>query len=138
MPLLTIAVLVALALWLMVHTIRNAEYPGRMAVKWAFTLPLATLIVLSLKLLGPLAPFLIVICAIVLSFLWTPHLGALFAKPLTSIFDGGDIPPEPRPLYSVAISKRKQGHYLEAVADIRQQLDRFPTDLEGHLLLAEI
>src|SRR5205814_1821500 len=51
---------------------------------------------------------------------------------------GGNIPPDPRPAYSIAISKQKQGHYREAVADIRQQLERFPTDLEGHLLLAEI
>ena len=128
----------ALVVWLIIHTIRNAEEPKRMAIKWAITLPLAALIVLSLKLLGPLAPLLIALCGIVLSYLWTPHLGSLVSSPLTSIFDGGNIPPDPRPAYSIAMARQKQGHYLEAVAEIRRQLDRFPTDLEGHLLLAEI
>jgi len=127
----------ALVVWLIIHTIRNAEEPKRMAVKWAITLPLAALIVFSLKLLGPFAPFLIALCGIVLSFLWTPHLGSLLSSPLTSIFDGGNTPPDPRPAYSIAMARQKQGHYLEAVAEIRRQLDRFPTDLEGHLLLAE-
>ena len=44
----------------------------------------------------------------------------------------------PHPAYSVAQSKQKQGKYLEAVAEIRKQLDRFPTDVEGQLLLAQI
>ena len=135
---LIIVVFAGLALWLIVHSVRNAEFPKRMAIKWVVTLPLVTLIVFSLKLLGPFAPFLIAFCGIALSFMWTPHLGALLVKPLTNIFDGGDIPPDPHPAYSVAISKQKRGHYQEAVSDIRQQLERFPTDLEGHLLLAEI
>src|SRR6266481_6920981 len=109
----------ALVVWLIIHTIRNAEEPKRMAVQWAITLPLVTLIVFSLKLLGPFAPFLIALCGIVLSFIWTPHLGALLVKPLTNIFDGGDIPLDPHPAYSVAISKQKRGRYQEAVSDIR-------------------
>jgi len=128
----------ALVVWLIIHTIRNAEEPKRMAIKWAISLPLAALIVLSLKLLGPLAPFLIALCGIVLSYLWTPHLGSLVSSPLTSLFDGGNTPPDPRPAYSIAMARQKQGNYLEAVAEIRRQLHRFPTDLEGHLLLAEI
>src|SRR2546429_8824343 len=128
----------ALVVWLIIHTIRNAEEPKRMAIKWAITLPLAALIVLSLKLLGPLAPLLIALCGIVLSYLWTPHLGSLVSRPLTSIFDGGNTPPEPRPAYSIAMARQKRGHYLEAVAEIRRELDRFPTDLEGPLVPAGI
>ena len=120
-----IVVFGGLGLWLIIHTIRNAEDAGMMAVKWVITLPLIALIVFAVPLFGAPGVFAIVLCAIVLSILWTPHLGGLFIKPLTSAFDGGDVPPEPRPAYSAAISKQKQGHYLEAVADIRQQLDRF-------------
>jgi len=133
-----ILVFAALVLWLIIYTIKNAEDAGRMAVKWAISLPLIALIVFSVRLFGAPGIFVIVICAIVLSILWTPHLGGLFVKPLTSAFDGGDIPPEPRPAYSTAISKQKQGRYVEAVADIRTQLDHFPNDPEGHLLLGEI
>jgi tetratricopeptide (TPR) repeat protein len=38
----------------------------------------------------------------------------------------------------VALARQKQGRYLEAVAEICQQLERFPTDVEGQLLLAQI
>src|SRR5262249_30358511 len=62
----------------------------------------------------------------------------IVAKPFGSLYDGGDTPPEPVPAYSIAQSRRKQGKYLEAVAEVRKQLDRFPTDLEGHMLLAQI
>src|SRR5882724_9205044 len=133
-----VIVFAGLALWLIIHTIRNADDSGSMVVKWVISLPLIALILLSVRLFGAPGVFVIVLCAIVLSILWTPHLGGLFIKPLTSAFDGGDIPPEPRPAYSAAISKQKNGRYLEAVADIRQQLDRFPTDVEGHLLLGQI
>jgi tetratricopeptide (TPR) repeat protein len=75
---------------------------------------------------------------VVISYLGSPLLGQLIAKPLTSLFDGGNDPPEPRPLYSIATSKKKQGHYAEAIADIREQLEKFPNDFEGHMLLAEI
>ena len=133
-----IVVFSGLGLWLIIHTIRNAQDAGIMIVKWVISLPLIALTLLSVRLFGAPGVFVIVLCAIVLSIIWTPHLGALFIKPLTSAFDGGDIPPEPRPAYSSSISKQKQGRYLEAVADIRQQLDRFPNDVEGHLLLAQI
>ena len=134
----TILMFGGLALGLIIYTTRNADEPRRMAVKWAITLPMAALIIFSVKLLGPAAPFLIVLCGIVLSYLWTPHIGSLLSSPLTSIFDGGRTPPDPHPAYSIALARKKQGHYLEAVAQVRKQLDRFPTDVEGQLLLAEI
>ena len=62
----------------------------------------------------------------------------LVAKPFTSLYDGGDLPPELRPAYSIAQAKQKQGKYLEAVEEIRRQLERFPNDFEGHMLLAQI
>jgi tetratricopeptide (TPR) repeat protein len=73
-----------------------------------------------------------------LSLMWAPSIATVLAKPLTNLFDGGDLPPEPRPLYSIARALRGKGKYLEAVVEVRKQLDRFPTDLEGVMLLAEI
>ncbi len=55
-----------------------------------------------------------------------------------SRYIGGNVPPEPRPAYSTAQGKQKRGQYLESIADIRAQLERFPKDLEGHLLMAQI
>ena len=38
----------------------------------------------------------------------------------------------------MALARQKQGRYLEAVAEVRKQLERFPTDVEGQLLLAQV
>src|SRR5438309_12003871 len=59
---ITIAVLAGLAVWLIVHTVRNAEFPRRMAIKWAVTLPLLTLALLSVHLFGPMGVFIVVFC----------------------------------------------------------------------------
>jgi tetratricopeptide (TPR) repeat protein len=42
------------------------------------------------------------------------------------------------PLYSIAEARRKRGKYPEAIAEVRKQLQRFPTDFQGWMLLAEI
>jgi tetratricopeptide (TPR) repeat protein len=60
------------------------------------------------------------------------------ANPIASLYDGGSDPPDPHPFYSVARARQKQGHYPEAIAQIEKQLQRFPTDVEGRLLKAEI
>jgi tetratricopeptide (TPR) repeat protein len=124
--------------WFIWRTIRRATDPGEMTVKWIITVPLLVLCILAVPLFGPMGPFVIVACAVVFCIIWTPHIGAALAKPITSLFDGGDLPPIPAPLYSIARSRQKQGRALEAVMAIREQLQKFPTDLEGHLLLAQI
>jgi outer membrane protein assembly factor BamD (BamD/ComL family) len=47
--------------------------------------------------------------------------------------DGGD-----EPLYSPAIAQRNRGRHLEAAELVRAQLQRFPRDFQGQMLLAEI
>lgn len=60
------------------------------------------------------------------------------AEPIGAIFDGGNEPPEAAPFYYIANLCRKQGKYEEAVARVEQQLRKFPKDLTGQMLLAEI
>lgn len=89
---------------------------------------------------GP-AFFMIVSMAVVgviLSAIWTPHLGDLIGGPFGDLFDGGNQPPERRPLYSAAQSKRRQNKPLEAIVAIREQLAQFSNDFEGVMLLASI
>lgn len=135
---LVLVVLGGLLIWFILRTVKNAEDPPKMIVKWLLTGPVVFLIAVSVPWFGPLGPFIIAVCGIILSILWTPHLGATLIKPLTSLIDGGNIPPEDRPAYSVAQAKQKRGLYLEAISEIRQQLARFPNDFEGHMLLAQI
>ena len=81
---------------------------------------------------------LVVTGGIILSITWTPQISEFLFSPLTSLFDGGTEPPEPKPFYSIALAKRKLNRPLEAIADVREQLAKFPNDFEGISLLASI
>lgn len=141
-----LAVLVIAAGGVVIVTIRRAEDPARVAFKWLLTLPvLGGLFFVAAPLVGqggysgafagiPLTA----LCGLALAFIWRYNLAMLVAHPIASLYDGGNVPAEPRPAYSKAQAKQKQGLFLEAVVEVRQQLARFPTDVEGHLLLAEI
>lgn len=136
--LIILTLALAFLIWFIVRSVRKAEEPGRVLVKWIITIPLVGLMAAAVPLFGPFGPFVIVGCAVVFSIVWTPHIAAAIFKPLTSMYDGGNLPPEPRPAYSVAQARQKQGRYLEAAVEIRAQLARFPTDYQGHMLLAQL
>lgn len=74
----------------------------------------------------------------VMVVLWVGSITDLLAKPLASLYDGGDTPPEPKPYYSIALAKRKRSKPVESVVAIREQLAKFPNDYEGIMLLASI
>jgi tetratricopeptide (TPR) repeat protein len=78
------------------------------------------------------------VCGFILSILWTRHLGDFLINPLTGILDGGNEPPERKPFYSIALAHRNRGRLTEAAAEIRRQLDKFPNDFEGIMLLAKL
>ncbi len=118
--------------------LKKSDDPAKMFFKVAFTIPFVTFCIWLGVKLGPAGPFLIVIMGVVLSFMWTPHLGELIASPIANLFDGGAERPEPKPYYSIAQTKRMLQKPLEAVAEIRKQLAKFPTDFEGISLLASI
>ena len=59
-------------------------------------------------------------------------------RKLGSLFDGGDVEVDPKPFYSIFHAQRKKGNYQAALAAVRQQLEKFPTDFEGQMLLAEL
>jgi tetratricopeptide (TPR) repeat protein len=81
---------------------------------------------------------LVMACGVSMIIVWRHSIAGLVAQPFAALYDGGNVPPEPRPAYSVAQARRKQGNFLEALEEIQKQLDVFPTDLEGHMLMAEI
>jgi tetratricopeptide (TPR) repeat protein len=136
--LMVFGAVVGLLGWFVVRTVRNAEDPARMVFKWVLTIPAVFMIIMAVPMFGLYGPMVIGACGVLMSALWTPHIGAMLAKPLTSMFDGGDTPPEPKPAYSVAQARRKQGKYLESVIEVEKQLARFPTDFEGQMLLAQL
>lgn len=114
---------------------------GKVGVTIGLTLGMAALVgaLMSQENYSRLfVPLLAVVYALVLAVHWAPGLGTLLARPLTDALDGGSLPPEPRPYYSVALAHRQHGDFQQAVAHIREQLERFPHDVEGQLLLAAI
>jgi hypothetical protein len=135
----------ALVVWFIWKTAQKAEDPGRVLMKWVATVAILIMMMVvgggsSLADMGSafILPISGAVFGVVLGILWAPHLGALLAKPLTTFFDGGDIPVEERPFYSIARARQKQGRYPDAIAEVRKQLDRFPEDFEGWMLLADI
>jgi tetratricopeptide (TPR) repeat protein len=136
----TVGLLVALALVGVgfFFMLKKSDDPAKMLFKFAFTVPFVIFCIWFGGRIGLGGPFPIVFMAIVLSFMWTPHLGELIASPLTNLFDGGSERPEKKPFYSIANARRKRGLYHEAIAEVRKQLDKFPNDFEGVMLLASI
>src|SRR5579862_6274382 len=127
------------------RSVKRSEDPARTAFKWLLTIGVVAYIrwkAFALADNGGLAAFygvaLSMIGGLVLFITWRQDIGSFVAKPFVSLYNGGDEPPEPRPFYSIARARQKQGKYAEAVQEILKQLERFPTDFEGHMLMAEI
>ncbi|MGC3957167.1 MAG: hypothetical protein QM813_04130 [Verrucomicrobiota bacterium] len=72
------------------------------------------------------------------AMIWRRNIAELVANPFGSLYDGGTEAMKPQAYYSSAEAKRKRGQYHEAVEDIRRQLDKFPHDFAGQMMLAEI
>jgi TolA-binding protein len=139
--------------WLFWYALKKSDDPAKMVFKilWSVVLVVAEVFYIrsmSKHLEGGMSfgdfgtTFMmagsIVACGFIMSVMWTPHLSDFLISPLTNIFDGGGEPPEPKPVYSSALAKRKTNRPLEAIVAIREQLAKFPTDFEGIMLLANI
>lgn len=136
--LLGILLAIGLVGWGLFAAIRKSYEPGKMIGKIAFTVPFVIGCIWVAHLLGPFGPFLIVFMAVILSFMWTPHLTEIIVSPFTNLLDGGSERPDDKPFYSIAKAKRGKGDYTAAIAEVRKQMERFPTDFEGIMLIAAI
>src|SRR4029450_11428072 len=66
---------------------------------------------------------------VLIGILWGRNIGLWMAKPLASLYDGGDVAPDPCPFYAIAEAHRKQRRYADAIAEIQKQLDKFPGEV---------
>lgn len=133
-------------LWLVIRSFKKSDDPQLLLFKWFLT---ALIVGFMAWQVGPMVKsqnssiaisgvFVTVFCGWALAAIWRRNLANIIARPIGSLYDGGNDEIEARPMYSFAVTKRKRGKYTEAVAEVRKQLEKFPTDVEGHLLLAEI
>lgn len=132
-----------LILWTLYRWLSGSEEPRRLVTKWIITLILAGIVFLITRMIRTPAhafavPAIIALIGIIIGAIWAPNIGAWFAKPFTSLFDGGDEEIEPQPLYSVAINKIRKGEYQDAAFEIKQQLVKFPHDFKGQHMLAQL
>jgi hypothetical protein len=82
---------------------------------------------------------LIVIPAgVILSYIWLPAAVDALLSGLTGAMTGGNQPVEPKPFYFRALAMRRKGKFSEALAEIDGELVKFPGNLEGMCLKAEI
>ena len=140
--LLTVVCLIGWVVW---RSIARADDPAKLAFKYVVTGLIlgsggwAVYDGVGFNIGGAfIVPFVCVAIGILMSLLWAPHIGAFLAKPLTSLFDGGETTVDLQPLYSVAESMRKRYKFKEAICEVQRQLEDFPTDVTGHMLLASI
>jgi tetratricopeptide (TPR) repeat protein len=130
---------------LMWRSLKRSDDPGRLISKWVISgvlIGIGVSVCFGSSNLGSAAGFImpitVMVCGVGLGLIWAPNLATIIASPLTNAIDGGDQEIEPQPLYSMAQAKRKQGKYMESIAEIRKQLARFPEDFQGWIMLAEI
>jgi len=131
--------------WVFFRSLKRSAEPLKLIFKWIFT---ALVIGWFFAVAVPAgqkggydAIFAILetlICGIALAITWRHSIIDLIANPIGSLYDGGREEVEPKPYYSVALSKRKLNRPLEAIVEIRKQLAKFPNDFEGVSLLASI
>ncbi len=118
---------------------KSIDPPGILIIKLALSTALLSMAVWSIISLHPIFGVpLGAICGIVIGILWGKNIGNAVARPLADLYDGGTEEPEQKPFYAIAEAHRKQARYAEAVAEVEKQLERFPGDPQGLLLLAEI
>ncbi len=120
------------------HSLINSDDRRTLVLKWVFSALLIATIIFLASLHDVFMYFALIPPAVVLGFMWMPNLGRFLLKPLTDALDGGTQEVEAKPFYFIAEAKRRKGLFEEAVAEVRQQLEKFPGDVEGMMKLAAL
>jgi tetratricopeptide (TPR) repeat protein len=123
--------------WVMWRCLRRSEEPERLIIKWIVTALLLP-VIWKAGQTGTAAPIFGAVIGLILAITWRHSITAMVARPFVNLFTGGETPPDPAPFYSIAEAKRRKGLYHQAVFEIHKQLQQFPNDVTGQLLLAEI
>ena len=133
--------------FLLIKTVRRSDDAPLLIFKLILTVVVVAMVTLLIRpilreggslLAGLIGIPIAAIAGLVLGFTWRKNIANLIANPIGDLYDGGRAEYEPRPVYSTAISLRKRGYPREALDATRKELERFPTDVEGQLLVADI
>jgi tetratricopeptide (TPR) repeat protein len=140
-----LSLIIGFTIWVFIQAFRRSEEPVLLGLKWLLTMGMAAL---TWFMVAPIvkrggyeamvAMLFIMACGWCFAFIWRRNLATMFAQPFADLYTGGSREVDPTPFYSIANTKRKRGFYREAVIEIRKELEKFPNDFEGQLLLADI
>jgi tetratricopeptide (TPR) repeat protein len=131
--------------WVCFRSLKRSDGPAKLIFKWIFTALVIGVFFIVAVPAGQKGGYdaiqaiiVTLIGGIAMAITWRHSLIDLIANPIGSLYDGGREEVEPKPFYSIALTKRKLNHPLEAIMEIRKQLAKFPNDFEGVMLLASI
>jgi outer membrane protein assembly factor BamD (BamD/ComL family) len=144
--LIVIALFLLAVGWVFWRALKRSDDPARLIFKWILTVGvvifMVRVVVPAMSKGGFEAAFFGVPLAaaggLTLAIIWRHSITGIIANPFGSIYDGGDEKYEATAFYSVAEKFRQRNQFSEAVAEIRKQLQKFPNDYRGQMLLAEI
>lgn len=137
----------AIGLWIARRLLKNSVDPAALLFRWVLTAVVIGGGFIFLNWLVPpdsgplekvLAVFAGAILGLILAVIWLPTVVNVVSNAFGSLFTGGNEPPPPQPYYSIAMTKRKMGKYRDAIYAIQQELAKFPGDITGHMMLAQI
>jgi tetratricopeptide (TPR) repeat protein len=140
-----LSAILGMVVWLFIRALKRSTEPAVLIVKWIVT---AAALFFQFKVSVPafrnggydaiFGLVLTLIFGLAMTVIWRHSVTDIVANGFASLYDGGIEPPEPKPYYSIALTKRKLYRPLEAVVEIRKQLAQFPNDYEGINLLATV
>ena len=143
---LILAVFLATTVWVMSRSLKRSDDPAALVFKWVLTAGvrafLAFKVIPMVAAGGYEAAFggvpMAAVCGLALAIIWRHSIVDIVATPLGNLFTGGNDVADPGPFYSIALARQKQSEFAEAVAEVRRQLEKYPHDYEGQMLLATI
>jgi len=132
-----ILICIAFLGWTAWRWLRSSDEPRVLIVRWILTVLVLMILWGGVSRGGLVLLIAMGFASVMMILLWRQKFCEYIADQFAALYTGGSIEPDAVPAYSIAEARRKQGRYLEAVEQIRSQLERFPTDFPGWMLLAE-
>lgn len=143
-----LVIFMLLAGWFLWRWLKGTRDPALLIARWVLTgVALAGLIYIggfmrNRQAAGDFTAAAGILAAAVLgvflAVVWVPAFVGYVGDKFGALFDGGNLQVDPKPFYSIFHAQRKKGNYQGALAAVRKQLEKFPTDYEGQMLLASL
>ena len=116
---------------------KEHDQVGPMVFKVGASVLMLIIFIACIKM-GKIGMLLAIVPGVLLGFIWIGSVSDLFMGGVMNWMTGEGEEVDPKPFYSVAETKRRRGDPQGAIAEIKDQLSRFPGDFEGQMLIAEI